>query len=646
MADKNKYEVFQLLNKEFTFNIDVSNLPCSLNGALYFTEMDADGGLSKYSGSKAGAKYGTGYCDAQCAHDLKFIGGEANVAGWTPSTSDSNSGTGNWGACCHEVDIWEANSISAAFTPHPCTKDGLFHCTGIDCHVGNRYGGVCDADGCDFNSYSMGAKDFFSPGKTVDSMKMMTVITQFITDDNTSTGTLKEIRCVYVQDGNVIQNSKVNIPELSTEYDSLTDQKTIFGDADDFSKKGGLAAINKSLARGGILVMSTWDDYDANMLWLDSSYPTTKNSSAPGVACGTCSTDSGVPADVEAASPNSSVTFSNIRQLPPLKASPVASGIEDPKLDSLIVSLPFSVCVACSPYTPDANLLYKPWRYFLQNIKTSKPEVVILLGPFIDSTHPKIKTGDVDSAPAQLFKAHILAPLCSFFDSSPNSISVIVPSICDLMSHHAMFPQSEFDGSIFNNDPRIRLLPNPGRFSINDISFAATSVEIQALPDTPTLTYNLSAGEMSSDGIVPGCHSGSSGTHSPLASTPYVVVTIPRSHCFNPIAAPVTRTSVRSQSNNEDDDFQPSENAGSVVRPFASSTLNQSKRNVTSSGMGMLASRIPPPLQTRIPAKFLCSIRIRYLDTIKEQLKTRLKSTEVASECHRAPLLITSRSRG
>ena len=48
--------------------------------------MDEDGGLSKYSGNKAGAKYGTGYCDAQCPHDLKFINGEANVLDWTVST--------------------------------------------------------------------------------------------------------------------------------------------------------------------------------------------------------------------------------------------------------------------------------------------------------------------------------------------------------------------------------------------------------------------------------------------------------------------------------------------------------------------------------------------------------------------------------
>jgi len=42
----------------------VSTLPCGLNGALYFVEMDADGGKSKYATNKVGAAYGTGYCDA------------------------------------------------------------------------------------------------------------------------------------------------------------------------------------------------------------------------------------------------------------------------------------------------------------------------------------------------------------------------------------------------------------------------------------------------------------------------------------------------------------------------------------------------------------------------------------------------------
>lgn len=73
-----KYQMFQLLGQEFTFDVDVSNLPCGLNGALYFSQMDADGGMSKYATNLAGAKYGTGYCDAQCPQDIKFINGQVS----------------------------------------------------------------------------------------------------------------------------------------------------------------------------------------------------------------------------------------------------------------------------------------------------------------------------------------------------------------------------------------------------------------------------------------------------------------------------------------------------------------------------------------------------------------------------------------
>lgn len=76
MANDTTYQMFNLKNQEFSFDVDMSNLPCGLNGALYFVEMHADGGLSKYPNNKAGAKYGTGYCDSQCPNDIKFINGE------------------------------------------------------------------------------------------------------------------------------------------------------------------------------------------------------------------------------------------------------------------------------------------------------------------------------------------------------------------------------------------------------------------------------------------------------------------------------------------------------------------------------------------------------------------------------------------
>ncbi|KAF2226827.1 glycoside hydrolase [Elsinoe ampelina] len=314
-----KYQLFNLKNKEFTFDVDTSQLPCGLNGALYFVTMDADGGVSKYPNNKAGAKYGTGYCDSQCPKDIKFINGEANVGGWTGSSTDPQSGTGNYGSCCGEMDIWEANSISTAYTPHPCKAIGQVRCTSDqDCGGGNyRYDGQCDRDGCDFNSYRMGNTSFYGPSKILNTQQKMTVVTQFITTDGTNTGALKEIRRIYVQNGKVYQNSKVNIQGLAG-TNSLTDdtckaQKTLFGDNNSFSARGGMAQQGKDFEKGMALVMSIWDDHYAHMLWLDAPYPTDAPVTKPGVARGSCSTTSGNPKDVEANSPNSQVTFSNIK---------------------------------------------------------------------------------------------------------------------------------------------------------------------------------------------------------------------------------------------------------------------------------------------------------------------------------------------
>jgi cellulose 1,4-beta-cellobiosidase len=93
MDTDTSYKKFKLKNQEFTFDVDVSKLPCGINGALYFVEMEADGG-AHYAGNNAGAKYGTGYCDAQCPRDIKFINGEANAEGWISAPTDPNSGTG------------------------------------------------------------------------------------------------------------------------------------------------------------------------------------------------------------------------------------------------------------------------------------------------------------------------------------------------------------------------------------------------------------------------------------------------------------------------------------------------------------------------------------------------------------------------
>lgn len=84
---KEEYVMMKLLNQELTFDVDMDNLPCGMNAALYLDEMEADGGRDRKV-NPAGATYGTGYCDSQC-YVPTFLNGKLNVE--------------RRGACCNEM---------------------------------------------------------------------------------------------------------------------------------------------------------------------------------------------------------------------------------------------------------------------------------------------------------------------------------------------------------------------------------------------------------------------------------------------------------------------------------------------------------------------------------------------------------------
>ncbi|KAJ3788328.1 DNA polymerase alpha/epsilon subunit B-domain-containing protein [Lentinula aff. detonsa] len=138
----------------------------------------------------------------------------------------------------------------------------------------------------------------------------------------------------------------------------------------------------------------------------------------------------------------------------------------------------FSMYLASGPYTPDTDLSFKPWDSFSQMIRRTKPAVVVLLGPFVDTFHPLIQAGEIDQTPLDLFHRVFLDPIRDFLNLSPGSTVILIPSVRDLISTHAVYPQCEFSRLVTKSDPRIQLVPNPCKFSINDITFGATSVDV------------------------------------------------------------------------------------------------------------------------------------------------------------------------
>jgi cellulose 1,4-beta-cellobiosidase len=62
MANNTRYQMFSLPGNEIAVDLDLSTVPCGLNAAMYFVEMEADGGTTRFPNNAAGARFGTVRC--------------------------------------------------------------------------------------------------------------------------------------------------------------------------------------------------------------------------------------------------------------------------------------------------------------------------------------------------------------------------------------------------------------------------------------------------------------------------------------------------------------------------------------------------------------------------------------------------------
>lgn len=63
-----------------------------------------------------------------------------------------------------------------------------------------------------------------------------------------------------------------------------------------------------------------------------------------------------------------------------------------------------------------------------------------------------MELGDIDSTPNQFFKEKFLDPLRVVLDMNPGSIAILVPSVRDMISHHAVYPQCELEKVLSGGD--------------------------------------------------------------------------------------------------------------------------------------------------------------------------------------------------
>ncbi|KMZ72762.1 DNA polymerase alpha subunit B [Zostera marina] len=136
-----------------------------------------------------------------------------------------------------------------------------------------------------------------------------------------------------------------------------------------------------------------------------------------------------------------------------------------------------SVVIAAGPFTTTDNLLFEPLAELLAYASRKQPQLLVLIGPFVDSEHPEIKKGTIDVTFDDIYTVEVLRRLKDFLEYMGPAIRVVlVPSIRDA-NHDFSFPQSAFDFNI-DTSHQITCLSNPCIFSANEIMFGCTSTDI------------------------------------------------------------------------------------------------------------------------------------------------------------------------
>lgn len=123
-------------------------------------------------------------------------------------------------------------------------------------------------------------------------------------------------------------------------------------------------------------------------------------------------------------------------------------------------------------------MFFEPLTELLAYARRKQPQLLLLLGPFIDSEHPEIKKGAVNRTFDEIFRLEILGRLQDYVEYMGSAAHVIlVPSIRDT-NHDFVFPQPAFDIQQANLKHQITSLTNPGIFSANEIKVGCCTVDI------------------------------------------------------------------------------------------------------------------------------------------------------------------------
>ncbi|SPO06858.1 related to POL12 (DNA-directed DNA polymerase alpha) [Cephalotrichum gorgonifer] len=155
-------------------------------------------------------------------------------------------------------------------------------------------------------------------------------------------------------------------------------------------------------------------------------------------------------------------------------------------MDSDSDPAPLTVLFASGPYTPDDNLDYEALHEICRHAASTYADALVLTGPFLDTEHPLIATGDFDlpedaaydpdtATMTTVFRHLVSPPLAALAQANPSVTIILVPSVRDVLSKHVSWPQDLFPRKDLGLPRAARIVPNPMNLFINEMILGVSS---------------------------------------------------------------------------------------------------------------------------------------------------------------------------
>ena len=153
-----------------------------------------------------------------------------------------------------------------------------------------------------------------------------------------------------------------------------------------------------------------------------------------------------------------------------------------------LLKIPITMMIACGPFTPsskdiDYGTSYCGLHDFIQLVNMNKPDIITLMGPFVDDRHPLLTPKSAALTARQRF-AELINDILRLTKELIHLKILIVPSLHDLNSIPT-YPQIPFELNIneLHQDvqedmSKLYFISNPSIIQINDITIAFNNIDV------------------------------------------------------------------------------------------------------------------------------------------------------------------------